>query len=40
MKKEKHVETELEIIRFTTENVLLTSGGIPAEDEEVTGQAP
>ena len=41
MKKEMYAETELEIIRFTAEDVILTTGeSIPGEDSETSGQLP
>ena len=36
MKKEKYEQTELEIIRFRTEDVIVTSGGgIDYEEDEL-----
>ena len=34
MEKEKYESTELEIIKFQTEDVITTSEGIPFEDDE------
>ncbi len=38
MEKEKYIVTELEIIRFRTQDVILTS--IPLEEDEGAGGAP
>ena len=35
MKKEKYERTELEIIKFQTEDVIVTSGGIDYEEDEL-----
>lgn len=40
MKKETYAETALEIIRFTTQDVILTSDTVSGEPDEVSGQAP
>ena len=40
MRKEKYTEAELEIIRFSSQDVIMTTGGDPLEDDEVSGQAP
>lgn len=34
MDKEKYESTELEIIKFQTEDIITTSGNIPYEDDE------
>ena len=34
MDKEKYERTDLEIIKFKTEDVITTSGSIPYEDDE------
>ena len=34
MDREKYERTELEIIKFQTEDVIATSGNIPYEDDE------
>ena len=34
MDMEKYERTDLEIIKFQTEDVITTSGGIPYEDDE------
>ena len=34
MDKEKYESTELEIIKFLTEDIITTSGNIPYEDDE------
>lgn len=38
MKKEKYIDAEIEIIRFTTDDVL--NGSPFGEDDEVSGVAP
>ena len=34
MYKEKYERTELEIIKFLTEDVIMTSGGFPEEEDD------
>ena len=38
MKKEQYINAEIEIIRFTTDDVLI--GSIPGEEDEASGYTP